>query len=127
MPDLQPLYTAAEVRAAEERHPGFPESMAALMERAGTEVAEVVRHRFPGARRVTVVCGGGSNGGDGRIAARVLREGGRDVLVVEAKPEEEQKELGVPDVVVDALFGTGFSGAPRGAAAALIDAINGLG
>src|SRR4051795_11274260 len=126
MRDLTPLYTAAEVRAAEERHPGFPESMAALMERAGTAVAEVVRHRFPGARRVTVVCGGGSNGGDGRIAARALAQAGREVRVVDAKPEEERKELGDPDVVVDALFGTGFSGAPRAGAAALIEQVNGL-
>ena len=40
------------------------------MERAGAAVAEVVLERFPG--RVAVVCGGGNNGGDGRVCARVL-------------------------------------------------------
>ena len=70
---------------------------------------------------MTVVCGGGSNGGDGRIAALVLGDAGLDVRVVEAPREDEADapELGAPDVVVDALFGTGFSGTPRAAAARL--------
>ena len=45
------------------------------MERAGVTVAELVLESFPG--RVTVVCGKGKNGGDGRICARVLQEAGR--------------------------------------------------
>ena len=61
------------------------------------------------------------------MAARVLEEAGRDVLVVEAKPEDEAKELGDPDVLVDALFGTGFEGEPRAGAARLIEQINDLG
>src|SRR5581483_10716310 len=111
---LEPVVTAEEIRAAEQAHPGYPESMAGLMERAGAAVARVVLARFPG--RVTVVCGKGSNGGDGRVAARVLREAGRDVTVV-----EQGGELGRPDVVVDALFGTGFHGAPREDAARVIE------
>ena len=71
---LQPLLTADETRAAEEAHQG---SLDELMERAGTAVAETVLRRFPG--RVTVVCGRGNNGGDGKVCARVLREAGRDV------------------------------------------------
>ena len=35
----EPLYTAAEMRAAEERYPGYPDSIPELMERAGTAVA----------------------------------------------------------------------------------------
>ena len=81
--------------------------------------------RFPDAKRFTVVCGGGSNGGDGLVAAEVLRFGGQEVRVIEAKSGE--KELGNPDVIVDALFGTGFSGAPRDDAAALIEQINATG
>jgi NAD(P)H-hydrate epimerase len=57
----------------------------------------------------------------------VLQEAGRDVLVVDAKPEDEDKELGDPDVVIDALFGTGFEGEPRPGAARLIERINDLG
>jgi NAD(P)H-hydrate epimerase len=117
---LEPLVTADEIRAAEQAHPGYPESMAELMERAGAAVARLVLERYPG--RVAVVCGSGSNGGDGRVAARLLREAGRAVDVV-----ERGGELGEADVVVDALFGTGFHGAPRDEAARTIEAINGSG
>jgi NAD(P)H-hydrate epimerase len=121
---LEPLYTAAEMRAAEERYPGTVEE---LMERAGRAVARHALEDFGNAQSFTVVCGGGSNGGDGRVAARALEEAGRDVLVVEAKPEDEEKDLGDPDVLVDALFGTGFEGEPRPGAARLIEQMNGLG
>ena len=73
---------------------------------------------------ITIVCGGGNNGGDGRVAARVLREEERDVRIVDAKPDDEEKDLGSPGVIVDALFGTGFTGKPRPRAARLIEQIN---
>src|ERR687884_1804881 len=98
---LEPLYTAAEMRAAEEG-----KDVEALMERAGRAVADVVLE-FEDAQRVTVVCGSGNNGGDGRVAARFLEEAGRDVRIVNVKPEGEEKDLGDPDLVVDAVFGTG--------------------
>jgi hydroxyethylthiazole kinase-like uncharacterized protein yjeF len=121
---LEPLYTAAEMRAAEERYSGTVDE---LMERAGQAVARHALEDFGNAQSFTVVCGGGSNGGDGRVAARVLEEAGRDVVVVDAKPEDEEKDLGDPDVLVDALFGTGFEGEPRPGAARLIEQINDLG
>ena len=121
---LEPLYTAAEMRAAEERHAGTVEE---LMERAGQAVARHALEDFGDAQSFTVVCGGGSNGGDGRVAARVLEEAGREVLVVDSKPEDEEKDLGDPDVLIDALFGTGFEGEPRVGAARLIEQINDLG
>ena len=107
----EPLYTADEMREAEARYPGYPETAPELMERAGAAVAREAMRAFPRARRFAVVCGGGSNGGDGRIAARVLREAGRDAV--------ETNELDGADVVIDALFGTGFHGEPRPEAAAL--------
>ena len=110
------LFTAAEMRAAEEAYPGYPETVGELMERAGRAVAEEALRRFPAARRFRAVCGGGANGGDGRIAVRILREAGRDA--------EETDDPRGADVVVDALFGTGFRGQPRPEAAGLIDAIN---
>jgi hydroxyethylthiazole kinase-like uncharacterized protein yjeF len=126
MPELglEPLYTAAEMRAAEERYPGYPDTVPELMERAGRAVADLILEDFADARRITVVCGPGNNGGDGRVAARVLEGAGREVLVVEAKPEDEGKDLGEPDLIVDALFGTGFEGAPRPGAARLIEQMN---
>ena len=119
MTEFEALYTAAEMRAAEERYAGTVEE---LMERAGNAAARVGLELYPRAQRWTVVCGGGANGGDGRIAARELEHAGKDVRVVDAKAGES--DLGDPDVIVDALFGTGFAGGPRPDAAALIERIN---
>ena len=116
---FEPLYTAEEMRAAEAGH-----DVGALMDRAGKAVADHVVSVFPDARRITVVCGGGNNGGDGRVAARYLEQAGREVKVVDAKAAET--DLGSPELIVDALFGTGFSGEPRQAAACVIEAINRL-
>jgi NAD(P)H-hydrate epimerase len=116
---LEPLYTAAEMRAAEERYPNYPDSVPELMERAGTAVAQEAMRAFPEAGRFACVCGGGSNGGDGRVAARALREAG---LVA-----DETDDVEGYDVVVDALFGTGFHGEPRPDAAALIERMNAAG
>ncbi|MGH3066386.1 MAG: NAD(P)H-hydrate dehydratase [Gaiellaceae bacterium] len=113
---FEPLYTAEEMRAAEERYAGYPDSIPELMERAGASVAREAMLAFPEARRFACVCGGGSNGGDGRVAARVLREAG---YVADETTEPEGY-----DVVIDALFGTGFRGAPRQEAAGLIERIN---
>ena len=106
---LAPLYTADEMRAAEQGH-----DVDAMMERAGRAVADAVLRRYPEARRIAAVCGKGANGGDGRIALRVLAETGR----------ETSEDLADADVVVDALFGTGFHGEPRDDAARQIDRIN---
>jgi len=110
---LEPLYTAAEMRAAEERYPG---SERELMERAGLAVAEEAMRRWPDAKRFVALCGSGNNGGDGRIAVEILRAAGRDAAVAD-------EPLGA-DVVLDALFGTGFHGEPRPEAARMIEAIN---
>jgi len=122
MPETAPLYTADEMRAAEARYPGYPDTVPELMERAGGAAAETALELFPDARRWTIVCGGGSNGGDGRVMATHLERAGREVRVVDAKGGET--EFGEPDVLVDALFGTGFSGEPRPDATALIERIN---
>ena len=114
---IEALYTAGEMRAAEEAYPGYPDSIPELMERAGTAVARHAMVAFPEATRFACVCGGGSNGGDGRVAARALREAGHDA-------DEVTDGLDEYDVVVDALFGTGFRGAPRTEAAELIARIN---
>lgn len=121
MSEFEPLYTAEEMRAAEAGH-----DVEELMERAGKAVSEFVLQEFDEARRITVVCGAGNNGGDGRVAARHLGEAGREVLVVDVKPEDKEKNLGRPDVVVDAILGTGFSGEVRLGTARLIEALNEL-
>jgi ADP-dependent NAD(P)H-hydrate dehydratase / NAD(P)H-hydrate epimerase len=114
----EPLYSAAEMRAAEERYAGYPDTIPELMERAGAAVAHEAMLAFPAARSFACVCGGGSNGGDGRVAARILRDAGH-------LADESPGDLDGYDVVVDALFGTGFHGAPRPEAAGLIERMNG--
>ncbi len=108
---FEPLYTSEEMKRAEAGH-----DVAVLMERAGRAVAERALALHPEARAFTAVCGAGANGGDGRIALRLLAEAGREAV--------ETETLDRADVVIDAFFGTGFQGEPRPEAAALIERIN---
>ena len=110
MAELEPLYSADEMRVAEAGH-----DVDAMMQRAGSAVADALMRRFPDARRIALRAGGGANGGDGRIAAEILRAQGREI-------DDER-----PDVVIDALLGTGMHGAPRDETARLIEEINGSG
>src|SRR4029077_10648865 len=107
MPELEPLYTADEMRAAEAGH-----DVEAMMQRAGAAVAEELMRRFPDARRVALHAGGGANDSDGNIAAEILQAQGRELV-------DEQ-----PEVVIDALLGTGLKDAPRDETSALIEQIN---
>jgi NAD(P)H-hydrate epimerase len=115
-----------------------------LMERAGTGLAHLVAERCP-AGRIAVVCGKGNNGGDGYVVARLLRDAGREVDVVALSdeltgdaltnferllgpaPVTDLGPLAGADAIIDAILGTGTAGAPRGAAAAAIEAINAAG
>jgi NAD(P)H-hydrate epimerase len=108
---LEPLYTAAEMKAAEAGH-----DVQSLMDRAGRAVAEEALRRYPDAQSFGAVCGGGANGGDGRIALEVLRGAGK-----------QAGEGTDGDVLIDALFGTGFHGEPRPEAARLIEEVNAAG
>lgn len=137
------LYTAEEMRAAEGTYGG---PTIELMERAGVAAADAVLRRYPDADRVSVWCGGGNNGGDGLVVARQLAAAGRRVEVrllvdptrlrgdAETNFERARErglrfveEPGPADLVVDALFGTGFTGAPRKGAEEAIETINASG
>ena len=111
---FDPLYTAEEMKRAEAGH-----DVDELMARAGRAVAEEARRRFPDAVRFVAVCGGGANGGDGRIALEVLESAAKIARSSDEAPIREA------DVIIDALFGTGFHGEPREDAARTIEAING--
>ncbi len=148
LPDwLTPLPDAETMRAIDrwaiEQH-GVPSLD--LMDRAGAGVARAVEI-YTAEGPAAVVCGKGNNGGDGLVVARLLREAGWEVVVIcvapldelsgdaraslERLPGERPVTLtqGVAAiegaaVIVDALLGTGFDGAPRGAVAEAIEAIN---
>jgi NAD(P)H-hydrate epimerase len=107
-----------------------------LMENAGTAVARFILREYAKANRILVVCGKGNNGGDGFVAARKLQEAGREVTTIllaaaeEVKGDAEEMLKRLPshpdcihephkadaladqcdkaDLIVDAIFGTGF-------------------
>ena len=97
------------------------------MERAGRAVAWTVRRALHGTygRRVVLVCGKGNNGGDGLVAARVLESWGVRTTVFElGEPIDRRRcarALTDADVVVDAMYGTGFRGTLDGDAAWVVD------
>ena len=144
------LYTAAQARALDQlaaKNWGLPSLT--LMERAGAAAVQRLTRRYPGARNLLVVCGGGNNGGDGYVAARLALEKGLAARVAavadperlqgdaahcarrfaEAGPGLIEKTLSPAafdsaDLIVDALFGTGLSRAPQGAFLDAIGMIN---
>ena len=88
--DFPLVLTAAEMRAADGAVAtalGVPTLR--LMETAGRGIAAIVERELGGAGRVTIVCGGGSNGGDGFVAARQLALAGLSVRVLLTAPKEK--------------------------------------
>ncbi|MDP1665671.1 MAG: NAD(P)H-hydrate dehydratase [Methylobacter sp.] len=142
------LYRAAQVReldriAIQERGiPGFE-----LMSRAGSEVFQCIKKRWPDALSVAVFCGSGNNAGDGYIIAGLALEAGLNVCVYAVSEPEKLNgdaliayrkyndvhgtvmpfhiEQGInADVLVDALLGTGLDRPVTGLYAEAIQAIN---
>ncbi len=142
------IVTAAEMREIDrlttEKY-GVPSLT--LMENAGTAVADFVLQEYPQAQCIGVICGKGNNGGDGFVAARKLHEAGKTVKVLlladpselkgdaaemykklpvrAASASSEEKleqawEVIKADVLVDAIFGTGFRPPVRGVPATAI-------
>ena len=60
----------------------FGVSSIELMRAASAAVAAFARQQFPQAKRVTILCGRGNNGGDGMMAARLLAASGLEVTVL---------------------------------------------
>ena len=138
---MQSLITSLQMRDMEQRYlteTGTPSID--LMERAAAALCDAIIRHYGSDRLVFFACGPGGNGGDGYACARMYaKAGGRCALFSAAPPSTpdaiRNHELALaagieelipgdihepPDIWVDALFGTGLSRAPEGAAAALI-------
>jgi NAD(P)H-hydrate epimerase len=89
---MQPVITTAEMRALDRatiEDVGLP--ALTLMETAGRATAAAALDMLGDERgaRVAVVCGPGNNGGDGFVAARVLRAAGVEATVYLAVPRDK--------------------------------------
>ena len=86
------LYSSAQVRALDAHAIealGIPAYT--LMKRAGEAALRHLRSRWPMALRITVVCGGGNNGGDGYVLARFAQAAGLAVQVLTVSDPAELK------------------------------------
>lgn len=136
---MRAVLTAEEMRAADARAVAAGTPARELMERAGAALAaEILRE---GGRKILVLAGGGNNGGDGYVCARLLSEAGADAAVCPVFPPKSRECLRAraayagpiarsfadvrADVVVDCLLGTGFARAPEGGISDAIAYING--
>lgn len=138
------LLTPAEMGRADRAAIAAGTSGLVLMERAGRAVADSVSRRVRPGERVLVLCGPGNNGGDGFVAARLLRERGFGVTLalvgqIEAlsgdaaemaarwpgpvEPISAARPSGAA-VIVDAMFGAGLSRPLEGEVAALVEQVN---
>ena len=147
-----PVYAARQVREldrlATER---IGVASYELMTRAGAAALRALLAHWPQAREVLVYCGGGNNGGDGYVLARLAKQHGLAVTVLAVVPPDRLKgdarrahddcaaatiaiERFVrhthnevarkPDAIVDALLGIGADRPLDGELAAAVGAIN---
>lgn len=145
------LYRAAQVRDMD--HMAIHEIGIAgieLMQRAGAAAFELLQQQWPEARRISVFCGSGNNGGDGYVIARLAREQGMSVSLFQLGDHSKLKgdaltaaqhlaetdvavmawqDKGIVDcdVIVDALLGTGLNGEVSTHYRQAIEAINASG
>ena len=139
---MLPFVTCGQMKILEKRADESGLSYYQMMENAGTKAAELLMGRYPAAiseAKIAVFCGKGNNGGDGFVVARKLAEAGAEVLVilVDGPPvtedavtnfgliqdnlpvldmkEEDSPFMGLDDldIIVDAIYGTGFHGQLR--------------
>ncbi|MCX6829474.1 MAG: NAD(P)H-hydrate dehydratase [candidate division Zixibacteria bacterium] len=125
-----------------------------LMERAGSGIAERIRDDIlvePHDWKIAIFCGKGNNGGDGFVIGRYLHQYGCTVSIYYPGPPEKlsadarlnhdrAQKIGLQiinighreqlpreidaDYIIDAIFGTGFTGSPNGILSDLIAFIN---
>ncbi len=129
--------TAVQMKEIERRADEAGLSYYQMMENAGVGAVEYVcSHTEVMDKKVYVFCGRGNNGGDGFVAARKLKERGARVtlVLVEGEPKTVDaeknrnrcREMSIPevsvsdlstaegDLIIDAIYGTGFHGVLKG-------------
>ena len=142
------LYRGSQVkildRTAIEKHQ-IPAST--LMAQAGKAAYQLLKQRWPEARRIAVMCGVGNNAGDGYVLARAAHEAGLEVMVYQVgdrshlqgdalSASQVMQKIGCDlhsyegqslfdfDLVVDALLGIGINGEVKDHWRSAIEAIN---
>lgn len=141
------IVTAAQMKAIEAAGNAHGLSYLQMMENAGLTAYKELAQAFPQPGRLLVVCGKGNNGGDGFVIGRAAAADGWNVTVLLAEGEPQTPDAitnferlkGLPvkifpngsaleserfDVVVDALYGTGFHGSLRPSGFAACKLIN---
>ncbi|MEF8827611.1 MAG: NAD(P)H-hydrate dehydratase [Haloarcula sp.] len=143
------MLTGSEMGVVDENAAALGVPRKQLMESSGHAVARAVRTLADPGDRVSIVAGRGNNGGDALVAARFLDDYDLRVLLLgrpgaisttiarenwEALQQAEYPtetikdstafDLGTPDVVVDAMLGTGIAGDLREPAATAAAAMN---
>ena len=122
-----------------------------LMENAGRAVSNVIQHEYPDVSSISILCGGGNNGGDGFVIARHLLNAGKDVTTYLLKNKNEYKgdaktnlnslskiskkikrlngsfsNYKKSNLIVDAIFGTGLDRDVKGSYKKIIERVNSL-
>lgn len=126
-------------------------SMKYLMRAAGLSVAQQIEDMTSPPSAIAVLCGRGNNAGDGFVCALKLWEDGYDVIAILAdgepktdlarheyrrllgkvrvvnypeKPTAAETVIDQADIIIDALFGFGFSGTLSGSPLKLVELAN---
>lgn len=142
----QQLYGPEQVRDAEQRAAELAGvSMWQLMQRAGRAAFECLREQYPPPLKVSVLCGRGNNGGDGYVLAALAAGAGYEVCVYAIDQpttdnagiaRQQWQNLGgriepladwadsEPDVVIDAILGTGLRNEVAAELREVIESVN---
>lgn len=140
------MMTYEDVARADRNYEYFFGDLWTLMQNAGRRVADFVSSAFGTGRRILVVAGSGNNGGDGIVAGSLLSQNNSvavfPVAGVQGMKTRDarqairmyrgmflditafKRELSNFDVIIDAIFGSGFSGEPRPPYDDIIESIN---
>ena len=147
------ILTSSAMKIAESIAVEKGSSYMELMEQAGKGAANrILSLSDVSDKQVVVLCGKGNNGGDGLVAARYLAEAGAEITVIfvmgrelsalsranlyelekrqvhflepDAPLSRRLEAIRKSDILIDAIFGTGFSGELPAACKELTDAVN---